>query len=138
MLRATMFAAAVVTSALPALADDVVAARTMRIGTIVSVGDVVTRGEQPSTGIDAMIGLEVRRVIYAGRPIARTDLGPPTLVHRNEIVSMVYSVGGLQMRTDGRALGRGGLGEVIDVMTLSSRQKVRATVAAPGRVEVRR
>jgi len=138
MMRAWLLALAVASAAPAAAAGDVVATRTLRIGSILTEADLRARDPRDRVRIDGMVGQEVRRVIYAGRPVAEGDLGPPTLVQRNDVVVMVYSVGVLDMRTEGRALDRGGKGEVIDVMTLSSRQKVRATVTGPGRVQVRR
>ena len=85
-----------------------------------------------------MIGLEVRRAVYAGHPVAPADLGPPTLVRRNEIVVMTYSVGGVSLRTEGRALAAGGSGELVEVMNLASRRTVRAVVTGTRSVEVRR
>jgi flagella basal body P-ring formation protein FlgA len=64
------------------------------------------------------------------------DLGPETLVRRNAVVTMLYSAGGLAIRTEGRALDAGGEGERVRVMNLSSRQAVPAVVRARDLVEV--
>lgn len=112
------------------------AARTLRVGTIVSAADLAAPAS--SAAIDALSGLEVRRVIYVGRPVRAADLGPPTLVHRNEIVTMELRMRSLSLRTEGRALDAGGAGERIRVLNLESRTAVIATVIAPGRVGVSR
>lgn len=138
MLRQLLFAPCALLLASSALADDVVASRTLRIGDVLTISDLRLADKVDDRQVAAMIGKEVRRVVYVGRPVDAADLGPQTLVNRNDVVVMTYSVGGLRMRTEGRALGRGGAGEVIDVMTLSSRQKIRAVVVAPGQVQVRR
>lgn len=119
-------------AALPAGADETVYAnRTLRVGQVLSDGDL--RGSAKS-----LIGLEVRRAIYAGHPVDRSDLGPPTLVRRNEVVTMSYRSGGIALRAQGRALGSGGAGEMVDVMNLVSRRTVRAVVVGSRAVEVRR
>lgn len=114
-----------------ASADHVLANRTLPVGRIVTPADL-------SVPAESMVGLEVRRAIYAGHPVAAGDLGPPTLVRRNEIVTMQFATGGIELRSEGRALGAGGAGEVIEVMNLTSRQTVRAVVVATRMVEVRR
>jgi flagella basal body P-ring formation protein FlgA len=124
--------------ATPVWAGDVVANRTLRVGTILNVGDVSPRTEEGGAIAEAMLGQEVRRAIYAGRVILPTDLGPATLVRRNDVVTMTYTASGLGLRTEGRALAAGGAGEVVNVMNLDSRLTVRAVVVAEGLVEVRR
>lgn len=87
---------------------------------------------------EAFVGLETRRVVYSGRPIDPSDLGPPVLVRRNSLVTMLYRDGGLGIRGEGRALDSGGQGETVRVMNIGSRRTVSARVVAPATVEVRR
>ena len=138
-MRQVLFLVCVLVLGQSVAAAEYVATRTLKVGSILKPGDLRTNDKSPDAAqADEMVGLEVRRAIYAGRSISPSDLGPPTLVRRNDIVVMTYRSGALKMRTEGRALDRGGVGEVIDVMTLSSRQTVRARVLGAGRVEVRR
>jgi flagella basal body P-ring formation protein FlgA len=138
-LGGTLLAAALA-AAPPLAAQEVIAARTLRAGTVVAAGDLRARtpGADAAERIAALLGLETRRAIYAGRPITVGDLGPPTLVRRNALVVMTYTAGALGIRTEGRALEAGGEGEVIRVINLGSRQAVRAVVTGTNRVEVRR
>lgn len=133
-------AVALLALAAPAPAQEVVAARTLRAGTILAEHDLRAGGSGAGAAgrIAEFIGLETRRAIYKGRPVVEADLGPPTLVHRNDVVVMTFTDGGLGIRTEGRALDSGGAGEVVRVLNLNSRQPVRAVVAGTGRVEVRR
>lgn len=82
------------------------------------------------------IGLEARITLYAGRPIAASDIGPPALVDRNQTVSLIFRSGGLSILTEGRALERGAAGEVIRVMNLTSRATVSGTITPDGSVIV--
>lgn len=121
-----------VLSAGPALAaEQVYASRTLRVGSILKPGDMTGPGH-------ALVGLEVRRAVYAGHPVTPSDLGPPTLVRRNEIVVMTYRAGAIALRAEGRALGAGGAGELVEVMNLASRRTVRAVIVGTRTVEVRR
>lgn len=125
----------------PAAAQEVLAARTLRVGTVLKAGDLTLPNGAEAGGrelIAALVGLETRRAIYTGRPVLAADLGPPTLVRRNAVVVMLYTDGGLGIRTEGRALDSGGAGEVVRVINLASRRSVLATVTGENQVEVSR
>ena len=112
-------------------AEQVYANRTLRVGSVLAASDL-------SGPAGAMVGMEVRRAIYAGHPVSPPDLGPPTMVRRNEIVMMSYRSGGIALRAEGRALAAGGVGELVEVMNLVSRRTIRAVVTGKRAVEVRR
>lgn len=117
------------------LAGTVQSTRTLRAGTILEAGDMVASAGEAEEQLESFVGLEVRKTIYPGRAINATNLGPPTLIQRNDVVMMSYQQGALNLRTEGRALGAGGLGERIEVMNLDTRLTVRARVT--GRLQVR-
>ena len=118
---------------------DAIAARTLAVGTILVETDI--RSLHPagrSQDYDDLLGKEVRRTIYAGRPISVADLGPPTIVTRNDVVTMLFRSGRMGLRTQGRSLGSAGLGESVEIMNLDSKLKVRAVVVGAAMVEVSR
>lgn len=122
-----------------ACADSVIALRTIKAQSVVTAEDLnavdaVIDGAVSDAAL--VIGQEARVTIYAGRPIRPADFGPAALVDRNQIVSLVYEAGGLQIVTEGRALGRGGTGDVIRAMNLSSRTTVSGIVTETGVVRV--
>ena len=123
----------------PADAQSVLAARTIRANSILTQADVTT-GTQGipgvATSIDQVIGLEARVAIYRGHPIRRIDLGAPALIDRNQAVTLFYRSQVLTIATEGRALGRGGAGDQIRVMNMSSRSIVVGTIAPDGNVYV--
>jgi len=123
------------------VAQQVLATHTLRVGTVLVEGDLKAPGGDDARRrelIAALVGLETRRAIYAGRPVVAADLGPPTLVRRNAVVVMLYSDRGLGIRTEGRALESGGAGEVVRVLNLTSRRSLLATVTGENQVEVHR
>ena len=123
----------------PLWAETVVATRTIRAQQIVMAGDLrVVAGTTPGMAADIgqIAGLEARRILYAGRPVATSDVGPPALVERNQIVLLGFRVGGLKITTDGRAMSRGGVGDRVRVINLSSRTTVSGTIDANGTVWV--
>jgi flagellar basal body P-ring formation protein FlgA len=123
----------------PMLAESLTVTRVIRAQTLLTETDVTVIGAAiPGALIDPVeaVGLEARVTLYPGRPIHRNDLGPPALVDRNQIVTLVYNLGGLEITTEGRALDRGGLGDVVGVMNLSSRKTVAGQLAEDGFVYV--
>lgn len=124
----------------PVQADVLLAARTLRAGTAITAADVVLTADPAPPGAamhpEDAIGQEARVTLYAGRPIPFANLVPPALVERNQLVSLVFRSGSLDIRVDGRALGRGAEGDEIRIMNLASRSTVFGTVAGPGLVSV--
>lgn len=123
----------------PALADSVVATRTIRAQTIISIEDLTTvEAALPGALADPAlaVGMEARVAIYAGRPVRAQDLGPPALIERHQLVPLIFLSGGLAISTEGRALARGAAGEVIRVMNLSSRNTVNGRVGPDGAIYV--
>lgn len=123
----------------PAMAESVVATRTIPAQSVIAPEDVtlveaVLHGALTDP-LDA-VGQETRVAIYAGKPVRRSDLGPPTLVERNQLVPLIYRSGGLAISTEGRALARGSEGEVIRIMNLGSRTTVSGRIGPDGAVYV--
>lgn len=131
--------AALVIFAGPVVADTLVAARTIPARTIIGPDDILIRDVNAAGGLDSpelAIGQEARVALYAGRPIRAGDIGPPAVVERNQILTLVYQRGGIIISTEGRALDRAGPGDIIRVMNLSSRATVSAQIDASGRAFV--
>ena len=122
-----------------AMADSVVATRTIRAQSVVQADDLTLVAAAIPNAMGNLadaVGQEARISIYAGRPILAADLGPPAVVDRNQIVPLAYQSGALAILTEGRALTRGGVGDVIRVMNLASRSTVLGRISANGAVLV--
>lgn len=122
-----------------ALADSLVATRVIRAQETVTA-DAVTlvAAEIPGalSTAELAIGQEARVAIYPGRAVLAENIGPRAVVDRNQIVPLSYQVGGLSIRTEGRALARGAAGEVIEVMNLASKTKVIGRIGQDGTIQV--
>lgn len=139
MIARLLITACLWLAATPAIADTVIAARTIRAQTILAPSDLtMVAGDVPGAigSIDEAVGLEARVMLYTGRPISASDIGPAAVVDRNQIVVLRYSHGGLSIFADGRALDRAGIGDVLRVMNLSSRTTVSGVVAPDGSIHV--
>ncbi len=122
-----------------AFADSIVAARTIRAHSVLSAEDIsLVSNALPGAASDpaTVIGLEARVTLYQGRPIRPDQLGPSASVDRNQLVTLVYRSVGVTIAAEGRALARGGTGDVIRVMNTSSRSSLSGTIAPDGTVLV--
>ena len=126
--------------AAPAQADVVLAARTMRPQTIVTMADLVVKSGQITGAIAdplTLIGQETRIAVYAGRPLRPGDVGPPAVIARNQIVPLIFSRGGVTIIAEGRALSRASSGNRIRIMNLESRATVWGFAQTDGSVIVK-
>ena len=64
------------------------------------------------------------------------DVGVPTVVQRNSLVTLAYASGGLELTALGRAIDSAGLHEPIRVVNIDSRVTVVGKVTGPGTVRV--
>ncbi|MBT0778288.1 flagellar basal body P-ring formation chaperone FlgA [Paracoccus sp. pheM1] len=121
------------------LAGSVVANRTLPAGTVIAAGDVTLVPDQQG-GIEDLapvLGQQLRVMVYQGRRIDPSALTAPTLVGRNQIVTIAYEKAALRIEAEGRALSAGSAGQVIRVMNNTSRVTVSGRVAPDGTVIVR-
>jgi flagella basal body P-ring formation protein FlgA len=117
------------------LAEDIVAARNIRAGSLIVATDIVTPQDRDALrrAID-IVGMEAGRTFYQGQPIDETKLRAPTLIKRNTIVQMEYARGPMTISAEGRALDPGGLGDRIRVMNLGSKRIVTVVVTGENAV----
>jgi flagella basal body P-ring formation protein FlgA len=135
-MRAVLLILALAT---PALSESVVATRTIRAQSVIGPDDLTTvDAALPGALSDpaGALGLEAQVAIYAGKPVRLSDLGPATLVQRNQLVPLIYLSDGLAISTEGRALARGSEGDVIRIMNLASRTTVSGRIGPDGAVYV--
>lgn len=99
----------------------------------------IPRNQLPSDAIadlQPLVGMAARHRLTAGRPVRQSDVERPKLVQRNAIVTIVYQVPGLMVKSTGRALGDGALGETVTILNTQSKRTIIAEVAGPGEVRV--
>jgi flagella basal body P-ring formation protein FlgA len=125
--------------AAPVWAQTVVAERTIRPNTIIEAEDLLLKAGTSTQGFDSIAdvaGQEARVVLYPGRPIRASDIGPPALITRNQVVRVHFNNNGLSILTEGRALERGAIGDRIRFMNLASRATLFGFVQADGSLRV--
>lgn len=121
-----------------ALAGAALATRTLPAGTVIAAGDVTLSPEQDGAlhDVSQVIGQQLRVMVYQGRRIDPSFLSAPTLVGRNQIVTIAYEKSALRIEAEGRALSAGSVGQTIRVMNNASRVTVSGRVAPDGTVVV--
>ena len=120
-----------------------VATRRLAIGEVIGPRDVRMqrlRADRVRAGTaerpEQVIGLQLHRPLAAEAPVFTADLGPPAIVERNALVTLVLEAPGLSLSAQGRALEAAPRGGLVPVMNLASRAVVEGEVVGPGRVRV--
>lgn len=112
-------------------AQGVVATDVIRAGDIV-LPEMVSTEDGGSVADSPVIGREVRRTVYAGQEVRLDNTQAPRLVTRNQLVTVKYISGGLEITTTGRAMGEGAQNDTVSVLNLQSRKMVNGIVQAEG------
>lgn len=123
----------------PAAADSLLAARTIRAHALVTAADIATDSSRVAGAAeipDQVVGLEARVTIYAGRPVLLSEVGPAAMVARNQMVTLIFKDGAITIRAEGRALDRGGPGDLVRAMNVSSHATVTGQVSPEGEILV--
>ena len=85
---------------------------------------------------DDVIGKQVLRPLPPGRPIRKSMLDDPPVVHKGDRVMIEVRRGGLLVQTVGLAKAAGKSGDIIPVQNKNSGREVIGTVLSAGLVEV--
>ncbi len=100
-------------SAQPIWADILVPLRTIRVNEIILASDLTFKPVEVAGALsdaNEVVGMEARVPLYPGRAMRPSDIGPPAIVDRNDLVMLSFHRGALTIMAEGRALGRGSEG----------------------------
>lgn len=78
--------------------------------------------------INEVVGKQAKRSISTGLPILDENVGEPILIRRHTLVQLESVAGAIVVKTQAKAIGSGAAGELIEVQTLDTRQKLYATI----------
>lgn len=133
-----------VPSKVKAYANIIVAAKPIARGTLLTATDlkyarkdISTQGNGYFTQLEEVIGQTARLPLLLDTEINNISVTPPLLVKRGEMVTLIATGDGLEIRSEGTALQQGALGEMITVSNNSSKRQVEGIVTAPSTVQVR-
>jgi flagella basal body P-ring formation protein FlgA len=88
------------------------------------------------TKSENIIGNILTRSMSTGQAFTAKNVKPPLLMHRGDDVTILASIGGLQVRVKGQALNDAALGEHVSVRNKQSKRIVQGTAVKPGIVNV--
>ena len=121
----------------------VVATRTLPRGTVLTESDLklarydladLNRGYFED--ITRNLGMKLKRRVSAGDPLTFSIVEKTRAVARGQRVNILASMGGMEVRSAGKALAPGAVGERIGVMNLSSQRKLEGVITEDGEVRV--
>ncbi len=120
-----------------------VPARPIERGATIGDGDVkITRlpASQMRAGMITerhdLAGMAAKRQLRADQPVRHSQVERPKLVRRNTLVTIIYEIPGLALKSQGRAQADASQGEAVAVLNTRSNRTVQATVRGPGVVVV--
>lgn len=105
---------------------------------VIKVGDPITTENAETTGAvtqseaASLFGREVKRTVYKGQEISLNNTRAPRLIKRNQVVTIKYVNGSLEIVMTGRALSDAGLNDPITAMNIGSKQIINGVVQKDG------
>lgn len=87
---------------------------------------------------EAVIGMQVRRMLPEGRPVMVQSVMQPLVIDRGDEVTITFSDGAMRLSAPGRALSDAHRGQDVRIVNTSSNTTLTGTAVAEGIVEVSR
>ncbi|TMV83454.1 flagellar basal body P-ring formation protein FlgA [Thioclava sp. BHET1] len=88
------------------------------------------------TDMKRLVGMQVRRVLGADRPVMAQSISPPLVIDRGSRVTIEYSKGRMSLSAPGKALDNAEADQPVRVMNLASNRTVTGIARTDGVVEV--
>lgn len=82
-----------------------------------------------------LLGMQVKRMLSAGRPVHHQSVIPPIVVARGDRVTIELRNGPLQLTAVGKAIGDAHKGQEVRVVNLASNKTITAVATGDGVVE---
>lgn len=115
--------------------------RRIRRGEKIEAGDVVWKGLRKDTigrnivlDRDAVVGQAARRYLPIGQALAQSDLEPPKVVRKGNLVTVLFRTRGLRLTAKARASEDGAINDTIRVVNLRSNRSIDVVVHGPSTV----
>lgn len=122
----------------------VVARQPIENGRIITAADVELKfvpstnsfRRQTATNLEAVVGLVAKNNIQVGDKVNLATLQVPLLVRRGEAIEAIARGGGITVRTFMKSRNDGLAGDLIELETLESKERLYGRVVGRGKVEV--
>jgi flagella basal body P-ring formation protein FlgA len=86
------------------------------------------------TSMNALDGMETRRLLRAGEAVRADDVRHPILVTKGQTVTMTFAAPGITLSATGRAMTEGGMGETVTIQNPVSFRQITGIVTGAGEV----
>jgi flagella basal body P-ring formation protein FlgA len=113
-------------------------------GDMVTAGDLTTidqRQDQMRSDTaqkaEVLVGHVAKRQLEANQPVQMRFLGLPTVIKRDDRVTMIVNNNGIVLTAEGRALTDAGMGETVQLVNAASNKTLEGVVTGPNTAEVR-
>lgn len=83
-----------------------------------------------------LVGLVPKRTLMANQPLMVTDVTLPLMIKRNELVTVTYKNGVINLTTKARAVANASKGELVTLENLTSKKPFQAVVSGPAQAEI--
>jgi flagella basal body P-ring formation protein FlgA len=103
--------------------------------TEITMPEAQLRGDAIARKSD-LIGMTAKRTLAPNEIITQQDVNPPVLVKRNDLVTITYKSGPIQLSSKARSLGNGSIGDSLQFLNTSSKKTFEAKVTGPQQAEV--
>ncbi len=117
--------------------------RSMALGSVLAKSDIEMRSVpiQLANGagipmIEQLVGKQLQRNLLGGAALRIADVVEPTLISRNQIVTLFLKSGAMTLTVKGRALADASKGETVSVLNLLSNSVIQGIAISPGTVEI--
>lgn len=112
-------------------------ARSLNAGEVVAAEDLTwaSVARAPADGLadaELAIGLQLRKPVRAGTAVAARDLTAARVITKNDVVTVQYRAGLINLALKGKALNAAAPGEPVRVMNTQSKTVIDAVAAGPG------
>ncbi|VAW23647.1 hypothetical protein MNBD_ALPHA12-1466 [hydrothermal vent metagenome] len=118
--------------------------RTLPAGAIIKPTDVEMRAVTLQFAnsaqlpmLNQVVGQQLRRQMRRGVAVRLNDITMPTLISRNEIVTIYLKSGAMTLTVKGQALADASRGQAVSVLNLLSKTVIQGIAVNPGTVEIR-
>ena len=97
--------------------------------------EAVQKGDEVVTA-GGLIGKIAKRPLRSGSAAASRDVSAPRVIDKDDMVTVVYTSGGVTLTLQAKAMGPAAAGEPVTVTNLQSKKVFQAIAESPGRAIV--
>jgi len=99
-------------------------------------GKVVVAPRDAPHDAAAIIGMAAKRPLRAGLAVAQRDVTAPLVVRKDDIITVTYANGGVNLSLQAKALQSAAAGEAFNVVNPASKKVLQAVATGPGEAVV--